>query len=93
MFDETILEKNARGLKKMYIHYSDKPFEVMEKTHIKFEGGLGDILGKEAIPIEQKTKLKSFYPANDVNIKFCTIINLLKPRKKRSEVFRSKFFF
>ena len=55
----------------------------MKNTQFKAEDIFGDIISKESISPEQKTK-QNFFSQKIVNINFSKKINLFKPRKKNN---------
>ena len=60
MIDKKIDEKETLELKKIYNHYTDKRKENMNSTKFKVEDVLGDVISKDSISQEQKTKLNNF---------------------------------
>ena len=60
MIDKKIDEKEALELKKLYKHYLDKRKEILNTINDKVEDVFGDIISKDSISPEQRTKLKKF---------------------------------
>ena len=60
MIDKKIDEKEALELKKIYNHYIDKRKEIMNSTKFKVEDIFGDIVSKDSISPEQRTKLNIY---------------------------------
>ena len=60
MIDKKIHQKEDEELKKIYNHYLDKKKEFMNSTKFKVEDFFGDILSKDSISLEQKTKPNTF---------------------------------
>ena len=60
LIDKKIDEKESLELKKIYNHYLDKREEIMKSTQFKVEDIFGNILNKDTISPEQKTKLFIF---------------------------------
>ena len=60
MIDKKIDEKEALELKKIYNHYLDKQKEIIDSTKFKVEDIFGDVISKDFISPEQKTKLNNF---------------------------------
>ena len=60
MIDKKIDEKRALELKKIYKHYLDKRKEIMNSIKFKVEDQFGDVLSKDTILIQQRTKLNNF---------------------------------
>ena len=58
--DKKIDEKEALELKKIYNHYIDKRKEIMDSTKFKVEDIFVDVISKDSISPEQKTKLNNF---------------------------------
>ena len=60
MIDKQIDEKEALELKKIYNHYLDKRKQIMDSTKFKVEDIFGEVISKDSISPEQKTKLDYF---------------------------------
>ena len=60
MIDKKIDEKEALELKKIYNHYLDKRKEIMNSTNFKVEDIFGDVIGKDSVSPERKTKPNIF---------------------------------
>ena len=60
MIDKKIDEKEASELKKIYNHSVDKRKEIMESTKFRVEDIFGDVISKDSISQEQRTKLSNF---------------------------------
>ena len=58
--DKKIDEKEAEQLKQIYAHYTDKRKEIMKSTQFKVEDVFTDVISRDTISKEQKTKLKIF---------------------------------
>ena len=61
MIDKKADEKEALELKKIYEHYLEKRKEIMNSTKFKVEDIFGDVIRKDSISPEQKTKLNIFF--------------------------------
>ena len=61
MVDKKIDQKEAEEFKKIYNHYLDKKKEIMKNTQFKFEDIFGELINKDNISPEQKTKPNSFF--------------------------------
>ena len=55
----------------------------MDSTKFKIEYIFGDVISKDSISPEQRTKLNNFFSQNKVNINFSIKINLFKPKKNK----------
>ena len=60
MIDKRIDQNEAEQLKQIYNHYVDKMSEIMKNTQFKIEDVFGDVISKDSISQEQKTKLNIF---------------------------------
>ena len=60
MVDKKNDEKEAQELKKIYNHYIDKRKEIMKTTSLRVDDVFGDVISKDNLSREQKTKLKIF---------------------------------
>ena len=60
MVDQRIDEREALELKKIYIHYIDKRSEIMKNTQFKVEDVFGNVISKDSISPEQRTKPNKF---------------------------------
>ena len=60
MIDKKTDEKEAKKLKEVYNHYTDKREEIMISTKFKFEDIFGDVTNKDSISPKQITKLNNF---------------------------------
>ena len=60
MIDKKIDEREARELKKIYNHYTDKRSEIMKNTSFKVEDVFGDVISKDNFSQEEITKLNNF---------------------------------
>ena len=60
MVDNKINEKESEQLQQIYNHYIDKKTELLKNTHFKVEDVFTDVISKDTISTEQKTKLNNF---------------------------------
>ena len=60
MIDKRIDQKEANQFKQIYIQYFDKRKEIMNSTQYKVEDVFGDVINKDNISQEQRTKLNNF---------------------------------
>ena len=65
-------------------HYLEKRKEIMNSTKFKVEDFYGDVISKDSISTEQRTRLNIFFSQNNVNIDFRLKINLFKHKKKKN---------
>ena len=60
MFDRKINEKESEQLEQIYNHYIDKKSEIMRNTQFKVEDVFTDVISKDTISTEQRTKVNNF---------------------------------
>ena len=59
--DKKIDGKEVGEVKKIYNRYIDKRSEIMGNTQLKVEAGSRDVISRDSISPEQKSKLKKFF--------------------------------
>ena len=60
MIDKKIDQNEAEQLKQIYNHYIDKKSEIMKNTQFKVEDVFTDVISKDSISTEEKTKSNNF---------------------------------
>ena len=84
MVDKKVDENESFALKKSYSHYLEKRNEMKRNSQFKGDDVFGDSLNIDSISSDQRTKPS--FPQNDVSIKFCIKITLLKPWKEKNVI-------
>ena len=60
LIDKKTDQNEAEQLKQIYNYYFDERSEIMINTQFKVKVIFDDVLGKDSISTEQKTKLNNF---------------------------------
>ena len=98
LFEKTLREsmigkkkrwKRSRRNKKNYNHSFDKRPEIMKSTQFKVEDVFVDVINKDSISTEQRTKNenKCFFSQIDVNKNITIKFNFFKTRKNKLKIY------